>query len=266
MEMKEKKLGGKEIYRGRIVNLYVDDVELPDGSRSKREVVRHCLASAILAINDKDEVLLERQYRYPYDEIITEIPAGCFSNCPELTNISFPEGLQAIGQSAFYGCVKLSDLRLPSTLTSIGGYAFHGCSSLTSLILPDGLLTIGEYAFYSTDMLYVFIPESVANIGSGAFSSRYLFCEAASKPEGWALFFYYGDAYTRYGTPHFDEFLFVDDVDILYGIRTNEEGLLEAEILAKLEYFNPTGSVKDRLALAMVVQDVCFRHGQRNVM
>lgn len=76
MEMKEKKLGGKEIYRGRIVNLYVDDVELPDGSRSKREVVRHCLASAILAINDKDEVLLERQYRYPYDEIITEIPAG----------------------------------------------------------------------------------------------------------------------------------------------------------------------------------------------
>ncbi len=47
-----------------------------DGSRSKREVVRHCLASAILAINDKDEVLLERQYRYPYDEIITEIPAG----------------------------------------------------------------------------------------------------------------------------------------------------------------------------------------------
>ena len=43
---------------------------------AKREVVRHSLASAILAINDKDEVLLERQYRYPYDEIITEIPAG----------------------------------------------------------------------------------------------------------------------------------------------------------------------------------------------
>lgn len=171
---------------------------------------------------------------------LTEIPAGCFSNCPELTNISFPEGLQAIGQDAFSGCVKLSDLRLPSTLTSIGGYAFLGCSSLTSLILPNGLLTIGEYAFYSTDMLYVFIPESVANIGSGALSSRYLFCEAASKPEGWALVFYYGDAYTRYGTPHFDEFLFVDDVDILYGIRTNEEGLLEAEILA---YFGEGTSI-----------------------
>ncbi len=76
MELKEKKLSSKEIYSGRIVNLYVDDVLLPNGQQSKREVVRHCRASAVLAFNDKGEVLLERQYRYPYDEVITEIPAG----------------------------------------------------------------------------------------------------------------------------------------------------------------------------------------------
>ena len=76
MDLKEKKLASKEIYKGRIINLYVDDVLLPSGKESKREVVRHCKASAVLAINDKDEVILERQYRYPYDEVLTEIPAG----------------------------------------------------------------------------------------------------------------------------------------------------------------------------------------------
>lgn len=76
MELKEKKLSSKEIYRGRIINLFVDDVLLPNGKESKREVVRHCKASAVLAVNDRNEVLLERQYRYPYDEVLTEIPAG----------------------------------------------------------------------------------------------------------------------------------------------------------------------------------------------
>ncbi len=76
MNLKEKKLSSKEIYKGKIINLYVDDVLLPNGQESKREVVRHCRASAILAFNDKGEVLLEKQYRYPYDEVITEIPAG----------------------------------------------------------------------------------------------------------------------------------------------------------------------------------------------
>lgn len=76
MELKEKMIASKEVYKGRLVNLYVDDVLLPNGKESKREVVRHCKASAILAFNDKDEVILESQYRYPYDEVITEIPAG----------------------------------------------------------------------------------------------------------------------------------------------------------------------------------------------
>lgn len=75
MELKEKKLGGQTIYEGKILSLDVDEVLCPSGKKSKREVVRHCKASAIIAtINDK--FILEEQYRYPYDEIILEIPAG----------------------------------------------------------------------------------------------------------------------------------------------------------------------------------------------
>ena len=75
-EVREKKTASKEIYKGHILDVYVDDVTLPSGRKTHREVIRHCHASAILAINEKNEVILEEQYRYPYDDIITEIPAG----------------------------------------------------------------------------------------------------------------------------------------------------------------------------------------------
>lgn len=75
MELKEKKLGGQTIYDGKILSLDVDEVLCPNGKKSKREVVRHCKASAIIATID-GKFILEEQFRYPYEEIILEIPAG----------------------------------------------------------------------------------------------------------------------------------------------------------------------------------------------
>ena len=76
MDKKEKQLSSKEIYKGKILDLWVDDVLCPNGHQSKREVIRHCKASAILAFDQNGKVILEDQYRYPYDKIIKEIPAG----------------------------------------------------------------------------------------------------------------------------------------------------------------------------------------------
>ncbi|MFA6830237.1 MAG: NUDIX hydrolase [Bacilli bacterium] len=76
MDKKEKQLSSKEIYKGRILDVYVDDVELPNGHRSKREYIKHCKASAILAFDIDGKIILENQFRYPYDELITEVPAG----------------------------------------------------------------------------------------------------------------------------------------------------------------------------------------------
>lgn len=73
---REKTLSSKEVYKGKILDVFLDEVELPSGRISHREVIRHCHAAAVLAFNDKNEVILEDQYRYPYDDIITEIPAG----------------------------------------------------------------------------------------------------------------------------------------------------------------------------------------------
>lgn len=76
MDMREKKLKSDVIYDGKIVRLEKDTVLCPNGKEAFREVIRHNGGAAILYINDKDEVLLIKQFRYPYNEIIYEIPAG----------------------------------------------------------------------------------------------------------------------------------------------------------------------------------------------
>lgn len=72
----EKEIKQNYVYHGRIINLRVDDVRLPDGVASKREYVEHRGGAAILAIDQSDYVYLVRQFRYPYREVIYEIPAG----------------------------------------------------------------------------------------------------------------------------------------------------------------------------------------------
>ncbi len=64
------------IFSGRVVKLKVDQVRLPDGKTSSREVVVHPGAVAILPITDEGKLLLIRQFRYPAGEELWEVPAG----------------------------------------------------------------------------------------------------------------------------------------------------------------------------------------------
>lgn len=76
MDMREKKISGEVLYDGKVVRLEKDKVLCPNGNESYREVVRHPGGAAILAITEDNKVILERQFRYSYDEVIYEIPAG----------------------------------------------------------------------------------------------------------------------------------------------------------------------------------------------
>ena len=76
MELFEKTLGTKEIFKGRVFTVHVDDIELPDGSKSFREVVEHSGGVCVAAITDEDELFFVRQYRYPYGRVLLELPAG----------------------------------------------------------------------------------------------------------------------------------------------------------------------------------------------
>jgi ADP-ribose pyrophosphatase len=73
---KEKRTAGKTIYEGNILKLYRDEVEFPDKHKSAREVVEHSGGVSVLAENEEGKIILIKQYRYPVDEVIYEIPAG----------------------------------------------------------------------------------------------------------------------------------------------------------------------------------------------
>lgn len=76
MKLEEKTLSRQDIFKGRIIDVHVDDVELENGKTSKREVVDHPGGVTVAALTEKNELLFVRQYRYPYHEVVLELPAG----------------------------------------------------------------------------------------------------------------------------------------------------------------------------------------------
>jgi ADP-ribose pyrophosphatase len=66
----------KNIYQGRVVNLNLETVRLPNGATVELEIVRHPGAAAVVAMKDEETVLLIRQYRHAAGGYILEIPAG----------------------------------------------------------------------------------------------------------------------------------------------------------------------------------------------
>lgn len=75
MDFTEKTLKKEVLYSGKILNLRKDDVVLPDGKRSSREIVEHGGGACVYCERD-GKVLMVRQYRYAYGENVLEIPAG----------------------------------------------------------------------------------------------------------------------------------------------------------------------------------------------
>lgn len=72
----EQLIFSRRIYQGKILNLRVDTVKLPNGHEATREVVEHSGAVAIVALTEQDEVILVRQYRHAVGKVMLEIPAG----------------------------------------------------------------------------------------------------------------------------------------------------------------------------------------------
>ncbi|MBQ7661694.1 MAG: NUDIX hydrolase [Clostridia bacterium] len=75
-ELKEVCTASAEIFDGVVLHLYRDEIRLPNGQSGVREVVRHVGAVCILPLFADGGVLVERQFRYPHDSVLLEIPAG----------------------------------------------------------------------------------------------------------------------------------------------------------------------------------------------
>ena len=75
------KLSSRRVYEGRVINVDIDSVEFPNGSRGELEMVRHPGASAVVPFltdpeGDDPQLLLIKQFRHAADSFIYEIPAG----------------------------------------------------------------------------------------------------------------------------------------------------------------------------------------------
>ena len=76
MKLEEKTVSSQVLYSGRIIRLELDDIELPNGEPAKREVARHPAGVCVAALTEDNELLFVKQYRYPFHEVVLELPAG----------------------------------------------------------------------------------------------------------------------------------------------------------------------------------------------
>lgn len=76
MNLEEKQISRKEIFKGQVLHVVRDTVSLPNGCEATREMCLHIGAVCIIPLLEDGCVLMERQYRYPHGRVFFEIPAG----------------------------------------------------------------------------------------------------------------------------------------------------------------------------------------------
>ncbi|CCI85415.1 ADP-ribose pyrophosphatase [Lactobacillus pasteurii DSM 23907 = CRBIP 24.76] len=132
MNLEEVEISSKHIFSGRIVDLSVRTVKLPNGETSTREIVQHRPAAGVIAINDQQQMLLVKQWREPIKQITLEIPAGLIDETDASPLDAIKRELNEEGGykadyweevSQFYSSVGFSDEKM---------YLYY-CDTLTKL-------------------------------------------------------------------------------------------------------------------------------------
>ena len=73
---KEKCIKSEYRYRGKVVHLRLETVQVQNGKTSTREIVEHCEGVCVVAMDAQNRICLVRQYRRPLDDFLLELPAG----------------------------------------------------------------------------------------------------------------------------------------------------------------------------------------------
>lgn len=76
MKLEEKTVESELKYDGKIVKLFVDKAEVENGDIVKREVIKHPGGVCVVPLDEDENVIFVRQFRYPHKRVFLEIPAG----------------------------------------------------------------------------------------------------------------------------------------------------------------------------------------------
>ena len=139
-KFEEKTIHSQPIFKGKVISLKVDDVTLPNGETSKREIVNHPGAVAIIAITGEGKLVVVEQYRKALERSIIEIPAGKLEpgELPEIT------AARELEEETGYGCNELTYLQSFATSPGFADEVIH-------LFVARGLYKIENRAAMDED-------------------------------------------------------------------------------------------------------------------
>lgn len=130
----EKILDSETIFNGKIITVRVDSVELPNGNKSKREIVEHHGGVGVIAVTPKREVFMVTQYRIAAKSMMLEIPAGKL----ELGEDPLEAGIRELEEETGYKANKVVPL---GVYYATPGY----CEEKLSLYLATDLEFVGQH-------------------------------------------------------------------------------------------------------------------------
>lgn len=136
----ETTISEKKLYQGRVLTYYVNEVLCPNGEKSVREVVTHPGGVCILPLLD-GKIILEKQYRYPFNKEILELPAGKLEKGEEPYSAALRELEEETGYRA-------------DTLISLGGmYPSVGYTNeVIHLYAAENLIKSERHLDYDEDI------------------------------------------------------------------------------------------------------------------
>lgn len=135
MDFEEKIIGTKKIYDGKVITVRVDDVELPNGRTSKREIVEHHGGVGIIAVTPERDVFMVSQYRLAAKSMMLEIPAGKLEASDTDT---MSAGLRELEEETGYTAKKIEPL---GVYYATPGY----CEEKLTIYLATELEFVGQH-------------------------------------------------------------------------------------------------------------------------
>lgn len=134
----------------------------------------YCDRDGILFSKDQTSLIvcpMAKTGVYTVPNTVTNVGTVAFHHCKNLTEIVFPNSVQAIGEFVCFNCTSLFGVTLGDGITTIPVEAFYQCNNLTNVMIGASVTNIDQYAFKSCGALRgIVLPASLKNVGGNAFA------------------------------------------------------------------------------------------------
>lgn len=174
-------IDSEQVWRGRLLDVRRDRVRLPDGREGVREYITHPGAVVIIAVRDDGRIVFERQYRYPVERVMLELPAGKIDPDEDPLQTAHRELREETGYAA-------AQWRHLGTMHPTIGYADERIEIFLAqqlIVLESNALDEGEFL----EVVILSLDEALAEVRAGRLTdgktlSALLWAEKVLR-EGW---------------------------------------------------------------------------------